>query len=126
MSQTFTVPWRLDGMNEYTAANRSNAFSGAAMKKRNEEIIFYAIREARIQPVSKPVTLSYVWTEPGGKRDADNIAVAQKFVQDALVSAGILKDDNLKHVCGFNHAFQDGKKHGVQVTIIEVDEQKEV
>jgi Holliday junction resolvase RusA-like endonuclease len=119
MNQTFTVDWKLPGMNEYTKANRSGPHVGASMKKQAEEVIFYAIRQAKIQPVSGPVVLNYIWTEPGLKRDADNIAVAQKFVQDALVSAGILQDDSLKNIVGFNHAFWDGKKHSVHVEIVE-------
>jgi Holliday junction resolvase RusA-like endonuclease len=122
MSQTFTVEYKLPGMNEYTNANRSGPQVGASMKKYAEEVIFYAIRQAKIQPVSRPVILSYIWTEPGAKRDADNIAVAQKFVQDALVNAGVLPGDSMKHVKGFNHVFRDGKKHGVQVTIVEIEE----
>lgn len=125
MSQTFTVAWKLPGMNEYTRANRSSAFTGASMKKQAEEIIFYAIRQAKVQPVKRPVILAYEWTEPGGRRDADNIAAGQKFVQDALVSAGVLPDDSMKWVKGFNHVFRDGLKHGVRVTIVEIEEQKE-
>jgi Holliday junction resolvase RusA-like endonuclease len=123
MSQSFTVPYRLPGMNEYTRANRTGPYTGASMKKLAEEIIYYAIREAQIQPVTRPVLLASEWTEPGGRRDGDNIAAGQKFVQDALVSAGVLTDDSLKYVKGFNHVFRDGKKHGVQVTIVEIEEE---
>jgi len=125
MNQTFTIAWKLPGLNEYTRANRSGPFAGALMKKEAEQIILYAIRAARLKPVDKPVILSYLWTEPGGRRDADNVAAAQKFVQDSLVGAGVLPDDSMKWVKGFNHVFRDGKKHGVQVTIVEIEEEKE-
>lgn len=119
MSQTFYVDWKLDGLNDYTDANRSNPMSGASMKKRNEEIIFYAIRQHQIKPVSNPVRLEYLWVEKDERRDADNIAFAQKFVQDALVQAGVLPNDNRKWVKGFTHDFRKGDKTGVQVTITE-------
>jgi len=119
MTQTFYIDWKLDGLNEYTTANRSNPHAGAQMKKRNEEIVVYAIRQHRIKPVSKPVRLEYLWIEKDERRDADNIAFAQKFVQDALVSAGVLPNDNRKWVRGFSHDFRRGDRTGVQVTITE-------
>jgi Holliday junction resolvase RusA-like endonuclease len=119
MNQSFYVDWKLPGLNDYTDKNRSHKMAGASMKKFNQEVIFYAIRQAGIKPVSSPVKLEYLWIEKDERRDADNIAFAQKFVQDALVSAGVLPNDNRKWVKGFSHDFRIGDRTGVQVTIRE-------
>lgn len=34
----FTIPGRLSGLNEYTAANRSSPYKGGKMKKRERDI----------------------------------------------------------------------------------------
>lgn len=101
--QTFRIEGRLPGLNEYTTANRSNAFAGAAMKKKAEKQIMAALQEAGLEPVTRPVTLNYTWVEQDNRRDQDNVAFAQKFVQDALVKAGILEDDSRRYVVGSTH-----------------------
>lgn len=37
MAMKFTIPGRLDGLNEYTKACRGNCYSGAEMKKEIKE-----------------------------------------------------------------------------------------
>jgi len=41
----FTIPGRLEGLNEYTSANRTNPHKGGMMKRKNEDsIIEYQLR----------------------------------------------------------------------------------
>ena len=49
----FTIEGRLDGLNEYTRANRSNKYEGNLMKERNEKSIYKAIITAKLSPVNK-------------------------------------------------------------------------
>lgn len=44
MEYEFTIPGRLDGLNDYTAANRTNPYRGGSMKQKNEKNIIYQIR----------------------------------------------------------------------------------
>lgn len=99
------IPVKLPGLNEYTAACRSNAFYGAKMKRQAEDMITPFI--ARLPVLKDPVTIRFVWSDKG-RRDYDNICFAKKFILDALVRSGKLPDDNRKHVTGFTDEFVRG------------------
>ena len=105
MRQAFEIQGRLDGLNEYTEACRANPYVGAKMKRANEEAVLWAIKAARLKPMRCPVHIHVVWIEgikPGAKRfhprDKDNIRHGMKYIQDALVEAGIIKDDGYDKV----------------------------
>lgn len=57
MEYKFTIPGRLDGLNEYTSANRSNAYRGGRMKQKNEKNIIHQIRRQLlgISTITAPV-----------------------------------------------------------------------
>jgi len=105
------IPGTLPGLNEYTKANRTNKYVAAKFKREAEGLIgYYANRAKRkSDPVIAPVTLHYTWYEPNKKRDKDNIAFARKFIQDALVSAGILENDGWAQIEGFSDSFEVDK-----------------
>ena len=110
-SQRFTIPGRLIGLNEYTAANRRNKHIGNKAKRENQDIVRWAIRAARLKPIKKPVRLWCLWIEKDRRRDHDNTAFGLKFIQDALVDEGILKDDGWANIVGFEHDFSVDKKN---------------
>ena len=107
MIKEFIIPFRLDGLNEYTKANRTSAAVGAAMKRKNEAFVLDAIRDAGLMGVhfEEPVKLFFRWCEQNRHRDLDNIAFAKKFILDALVKAEVLKNDNWTWVQGFTDPF---------------------
>ena len=71
--------------------------------------------------ITKPVYITYKWYEPNKKRDLDNIAFAKKFVQDALVTNGILENDGWANIVGFCDEFYVDKENPrVEVEIMEV------
>ena len=79
---------------------------------------------AKIQPV-RACAIRYQWIEPtpvrGHIRDRDNIRFGAKFINDALVSQGILLDDGPDGVVSLTDSFTyDGVTPGVLVTIEEV------
>ncbi|QIK70868.1 hypothetical protein G7062_11425 [Erysipelothrix sp. HDW6C] len=100
----FTIPGKLDGLNDYTKSNRSNKYAGNKSKKLNELIILQALRKAKLSKVNKyPITLEITWHEPNKRRDVDNITFAVKFIQDAMVSHGIIEGDGQKYINQINH-----------------------
>lgn len=100
----FTIYGRLDGLNEYTSANRTNRFSGAKMKSKNEKIVHQAILENRLHSIQNyPVELKITWYEKNARRDLDNVSFATKFIQDALVREEILFDDSQKYIQKLTH-----------------------
>ena len=116
------IPGTLPGLNEYIDANRLKKYAGAAMKRQAEAAVMAAIkRQMRGLKLTRPVVLHYTWVEKDRRRDHDNVAFAQKFVQDALVHAGVLKNDGWAQVEGFTHAFRVDSKHPrVEVEVEEV------
>jgi Holliday junction resolvase RusA-like endonuclease len=106
MIQQFVIGGRLPGLNEYTRANRRNRYEAAKVKKQTQEVIIWEIRKARLKPFAKPIAIRYTWIEPNMRRDKDNISFAQKFIQDALVDAGILTNDGWKNIASISHAFR--------------------
>ena len=122
MTQRFTIPGRLSGLNEYTLANRRNRYAGSKLKCLDQATVTGAIYAAGLCPVARPVRLKYLWIEPNAKRDKDNIAAAQKVVQDALVEVGILPGDGWRHVIGFDHDFAVDKQNPrIEIQIVEVE-----
>lgn len=121
MSSKFIIYGRLDGLNEYVLANRSNKYAGNEMKHRNENLISMYIRQFKVKRVDKyPVKLKIVWYEANKKRDIDNITFATKFIQDALVKSGILKNDNQSCVNEVeHHVCVDKDNARIEVEIIE-------
>ena len=98
---------RLDNLNDYIAACRTNQYKGSTVKHRNEEKVLCAIYEqlGRLR-IQKPVYMRYTWFEKNRRRDLDNISsFGRKVIQDALVEAKILKNDGWKEITGFSDRF---------------------
>lgn len=121
---TLVIYGRLDGLNEYTKACRTNKFVGAKMKTDNEKLISQCIKE-QIPEVKfeGQVELNFRWYEKNRRRDLDNICMAKKWVLDALVSNGIIKTDDWQGVKGFtDNFFIDKENPRIEVDIRGLDE----
>lgn len=123
MEYSLVIPGILNNLNDYIAAERANRHKGAKMKADNGSIVAAAIRHCmREVRIDKPVFMEYLWVEPNKRRDMDNISsFGRKVIQDALVDAGILKNDGWKHVVGFSDRFEVDKENPrIEVRIREV------
>ena len=119
--QTFFVPGPLPGANDII---RKHWRVYSRLKVTWGQAIALVLLVYKIQPV-RACTIRYQWIEPtpvrGHIRDRDNIRFGAKFINDALVSQGILLDDGPDGVVSLTDSFTyDGVKPGVQVTIEEV------
>lgn len=115
--EKYVIPLKLPSLNDYTRACRSNKFAGAKMKATLEQQIgLYLIKMPKHD---KPIKINFTWVESTKKRDLDNICFAKKFILDAMVKYGKLKDDNRKYVTSFTDTFVYGEKNKV---IIEIEE----
>lgn len=119
--QQFVIKGRLDGLNEYTRANRTNQYKGAKLKKDNETICMYYINHARIKPVKNyPIKIEISWYEKDKRRDIDNVTFATKFILDSLVKLKIITDDSQKHVTEINHHVNADKENPrIEIKLIE-------
>ena len=109
----FTIPGRLPGLNEYISACRRNQYAGGKMKKTDQNLVAWYIRQQmRDRRITGPVRMVYRWYEKDRRRDLDNIAsYGRKIIQDALVTCRILPDDGWNYVAGFEDSFFVDKKN---------------
>lgn len=111
------IPLKLPSLNEYINRCRYNKYSANNYKQKIEANIFPYI--SNIPKLEKPVKIDFHWIEGNKKRDLDNICFAKKFILDALVKYGKLKDDNRKNVYAFTDRFSYSKEWKVILEITE-------
>lgn len=111
------IPLKLPSLNDYTKACRTNKYAGAKMKSNTEQHIAFYLHG--LPKFDKPIKIHFLWIEGNKRRDLDNIAFGKKFVLDAMVHFGYLKDDNRRMVTGFTDDFAYGDDFKV---IMEIEE----
>lgn len=117
---TCRIQMKLPSLNDYINTERTNRFMAAKLKRNTQDGIAWFI--AKLPTFENPVSIHFHWIEKTAKRDLDNVSFAKKFILDALVENGKLKDDSQKYVKGFTDTFGKGKENEVIVTIKEVKE----
>lgn len=120
---TLIIKGKLDNINDYITACRTSPYKGAKLKNRNENMVLQAVYEqlGRLR-IRNPVYMRYRWYEPDRRRDLDNVSsFGRKVIQDALVQAGVLKNDGWNEIVGFSDEFYISKSHPrIEVVIEEV------
>ncbi|MGN0246813.1 MAG: hypothetical protein ACI4DK_12740 [Lachnospiraceae bacterium] len=127
MEYLLEIPGRLDGLNSYTAANRTNPHKGGKVKRDNEDCVIWCIRrQMNGVHITRPVLIYYRFYEKDKRRDGDNIlSCAAKFIQDSLVKTHVLQEDNRKCIPHFYHdIFVDKENPRIEVTITELSEEQ--
>lgn len=106
MTQEFIIKnWTID-LNAYINAERRNRFSAANIKKEWTEIIATEVKAQKIKSMQTPISIFYEWIMPNAKKDRDNVMFGQKFIQDGLVKAGIIKNDGWNDIFIIQHVFE--------------------
>ena len=101
MRQTFTIPGRLAGLNDYIRAAHS-PWQRTQLKQEQEAIVMAAA--SHLRPMQPPVEVGITYYEGKTRpreqvRDLDNVAGGgNKFILDALVSMGVIPDDDTENV----------------------------
>ena len=111
------IDYDFPNWNKYIEAERSNKYWANNIKKQEKEIVKLLCR--KMKPIEKyPVTIKikkYVKTR---NTDVDNIRI--KGLLDGLVTAGILRNDNLKCINKvILEAEVSNTKTGLDIDIIE-------
>ena len=113
------IPMRLPSLNEYIYASKISKGKwnkGNQMKQDTQRDIMPYLK--KLGKYDKPVRINFIWIEPDYRRDLDNVCFAKKFILDAMVQAGVITNDNRKHVTGFTDYFDYDK--GNPRVIVEV------
>jgi len=114
------INMKLPSLNEYVDICRTNKYKASRFKRHLEDDIGMFI--GRLPEFENPVKIHFHWIEGNKRRDLDNVAFAKKFILDALVKAGKLKDDNRKCVTAFTDTFDYGEESKVILDIEEVND----
>lgn len=123
MTYKFTIFGRLAGINELIAAERTNRYKGASLKRSAQRLCEIAIRkELRGIHIKKPVRITYRFYEKNRKRDLDNISgFAHKVIQDALVATKVIENDGWRNILGYTDEFYvDPVNQRIEVSIVEM------
>lgn len=75
------------------------------MKRENQDIVAWCIKAQHLTPMHDKVNVHFKWVEPNMRRDKDNIRFAAKFILDALVESGVIKNDNWAHIGDMSDEF---------------------
>lgn len=106
-----TIRGEFPSLNEFIDANRikRGAWSkGNSMKQRDQKIIQKQLPKVRYETA---VRLHYTYFCRTRRRDLDNISgYFHKVFQDALVTAGVLPNDNWRYIVGFSDSFELDRK----------------
>lgn len=118
MKHKVEIQMKLPSLNEYVFECRKSKYTGAEMKKNVERDIAYFLNV--LPKFENPIYIKFKWIENNKKRDLDNICFAKKFILDALVKSGHMKNDNRNYVIGFTDEFYYDKEAKVILEIEEV------
>ena len=119
---TFTIEGRMPGLNEFIKAHDKDYHKGNHTQQRETDRAAWCAKAAHVPRFEGPVVVSIEWYEPNRRRDLDNVASAKKFILDGLVRAGVLANDDQRHVAGFTDTFHiDRERPRIVVSIIEPD-----
>ena len=81
--------------NEYINKERSNKFAANTLKQKEKQIVKYSTI-GKTYKGNYPVEIIFKPHFKDYRKDLDNTRI--KGLLDGLVSAGVLKNDNLKHI----------------------------
>ncbi len=103
----FTIKGTLPSLNEYLASCRRHPQAGAAMKRKNDELVSWSIRAGLKRYKAKhPIIIHFVHFEPNKRRDKDNVnGFTRKTTLDALQKCGVIPNDGWADVENFTQDF---------------------
>ena len=109
------IPLKLPSLNDFIHKCNYSRYEGGRMKRELEHDIGLYIY--KLPKFNEPIKIHFTWVEGNKRRDLDNVASAKKFILDAMVKCGRLKDDNRRCVTGFTDSFEYGDEFKVILEI---------
>ena len=104
-------------LNDQIRLARANKFKSATTKKEWDFNIQKLIIEQKIPCFPDKVWMLYEWRIKNFGRDPDNVCGSAKYVNDGLKKAGVIVNDNLKYIYGYDSIFTKWTKDELKLTI---------
>lgn len=129
----FIIDGKVPSLNEYINKMNAHRLTANTFKHNVEQDIkfqlYKQVREQGIQgdfPLKNTADFEFTYVETKKNRDKDNIASSKKFIMDALVAVGIIKNDGWRWVGSFKEDFIIGSRNQVIMKIkVEVGNHEE-
>lgn len=121
----FYIKGKMPSLNDVIEKTRINKFAGATMKRKLQQDIRHQILQ-QIAVMSLEIPLDcqcdfkFTFYEQNKKRDKDNIISSQKFLFDAMVEVGLIKNDGWRWVRNLAYDFKIDSEYMVEIEITEI------
>lgn len=118
----FTIMGKMPSLNDVIDKTRLNKFAGATMKRKLQQDIktqlLHQVASMGLEiPLDCQCDFKFTFYEQNKKRDKDNIISSQKFLFDAMVEVGILKNDGWRWVGNLAYDFKIDDVYRVEIEI---------
>lgn len=120
MKQTLILDYIPTDLNTYINKERTNRYMAAQIKKDETNKAYWKCKEQALKSIKKPVQINCYWYIKNKKKDPDNLSFSKKFLLDGLVKAGVLANDGLNNIVGFEDHFIIDTDEQVIVDLIEI------
>lgn len=106
-------------LNTYIAAERSNRFRGAKIKREMTTLVAEACMVQKVPKMRHITRFTCIWRHKNRRKDFDNVEFGVKWIKDGMVMAGVIENDGWKHFPPrtLHEHIVDSKNPGVSVLI---------
>ena len=112
---------KIPTLNEVINIERRNRFAAAKLKATTEANICSSLLHAvktSIPEAAYPIHTSYTWHRKDKRTDPSNVAFGIKYIEDALQTAGLIRNDGPKQIERISHHYIYGaQKNWVELSI---------
>ena len=114
----YIINHRFTSLNQYINAERSSWKIASAIKKKETRIAHLSLLGKPKIDCEFPIKLRFTWYVKDRKTDLDNIVWAKKGVLDGMIKAGIIPDDSMKYIIGFEDNIIIDKHERVEIEVV--------
>ena len=126
--EKLTISGEIVSLNEYINAERENKYIAAKIKREMTEMCQWYLKGMwkHMDKVKDKVHITFIWYCKNKKIDPDNTAWGKKFILDAMVKEGILKNDTWEFVEGFSDKFEiDSENPRIEVIMDDTENERQ-
>ena len=102
-------------LNEFIRITRGSKYGSNASKQKAEKLLIYELKSQIKTKITNKVDMIYRFYLKKEKHDHDNLLIITKFVQDALVKAELIEDDNHKHIGNLSYEFYVDSEERIEI-----------